>query len=97
MDAYNRLTNDLLMQIPLPAYSGTAADWSPGTIGAPYVNVGSVRNRGFDLHLNSTNITKGDFSWSTDFISHNKNKILKLNTDGASFTWKDLRPRTDSF
>lgn len=93
VDAYNRLTNDLLMQIPLPAYSGTAADWSPGTIGAPYANVGSVRNRGFDLHLNSTNITKGDFSWSTDFtVSHNKNKILKLNTDGASLLGKIYGP-----
>lgn len=93
VDVYNRLTNDLLMQIPLPAYSGTAADWSPGTIGAPYANVGSVRNRGFDLHLNSTNITKGDFSWSTDFtVSHNKNKILKLNTDGASLLGKIYGP-----
>lgn len=84
IDAYNRLTNDLLMQIPLPAYSGTTTDWTPG-IASPYVNIGSVRNRGFDLHLNSTNITEGDFSWSTDFtLSHNKNKIIKLNTDGAS-------------
>jgi len=86
IDAYNRLTNDLLMQIPLPAYSGTTTDWTPG-IGSPYVNIGSVRNRGFDLHLNSTNITRGDFTWSTDFtLSRNKNKILKLNTDGASLT-----------
>ncbi|WP_100615350.1 SusC/RagA family TonB-linked outer membrane protein [Confluentibacter citreus] len=86
VDAYNRLTNDLLMQIPLPAYSGTTTDWTPG-IGSPYINIGSVRNIGFDLHLNSTNITKGDFTWSTDFtLSHNKNKILKLNTDGASLT-----------
>lgn len=87
VDVYNRLTNDLLMQIPLPAYSGTTAEWSIGAIGAPYINIGSVRNRGFDLHLNSTNITKGDFTWSTDFtLSRNKNKILKLNTDGASLT-----------
>jgi TonB-linked SusC/RagA family outer membrane protein len=93
VDAYNRLTNDLLMQIPLPAYSGAAADWSPGSIGAPYINIGSVRNRGFDLHLNSTNITKGDFSWSTDFtLSHNKNKILKLNTDGASLLGRIYGP-----
>ena len=86
VDVYNRLTNDLLMQVPLPAYSGTTTDWTPG-IGAPFVNIGSVRNRGFDLHLNSTNITKGDFSWSTDFtVSHNKNKVMKLNTKGASLT-----------
>ena len=43
--------------------------------------------------MNSTNITKGDFSWSTDFtVSHNKNKILKLNTDGASLLGKIYGP-----
>lgn len=84
-DVYNRLTDGLLMQIPLPAYSGTTTEYSPGSIGAPYINIGSVRNRGIDLHLNSTNINNGDFTWSTNFtLSHNKNKVLKLNTDGAS-------------
>jgi len=89
VDVYNRYTDGLLMQIPLPLYSGTTTDWSPGSILAPYINIGVVRNRGIDLHLNSKNITAKDFSWSTDFtLSHNKNKVLKLNTDGASLPGK---------
>ncbi|MBZ4040861.1 SusC/RagA family TonB-linked outer membrane protein [Flavobacterium hibisci] len=84
VDVYNRLTDGLLLQIPLPAYAGISPEYSPGVINSPYVNIGSVRNRGIDLHINSRNMT-GDFTWSTDFtLSHNKNKVLKLNTDGAS-------------
>lgn len=87
VDVYNRLTDGLLLQLPLPLYSGTTTQWSPGAIAAPSVNVGTVRNRGVDFHLSSRNIVRSgdDFNWSTDFtLSHNKNKVLKLNTDGAS-------------
>jgi len=85
VDVYNRLTEGLLMQIPLPFYSGTTAGWSPGSINAPFINIGTVRNRGIDFHINTKNITTKNFSWSSDFtLSHNKNKVLKLNTDGAS-------------
>ncbi|MBF4488109.1 TonB-dependent receptor [Flavobacterium sp. CSZ] len=85
LDVYNRVTNNLLMQIPLPFYSGTTAGWSPGAIYAPFINIGAVRNRGLDFHINTKNMTTKVFSWSSDFtLSHNKNKVLKLNTDGAS-------------
>ncbi|MCD0465263.1 TonB-dependent receptor [Flavobacterium sp. ENC] len=87
VDVYNRLTDGLLIQIPLPLYSGTATGYSPGSIAAPFINVGTVRNRGIDLHLSSRNITRSgdDFNWTTDFtLSHNQNKVLKLNTDGAT-------------
>ena len=84
VDVYNRLTDGLLIQIPLPLYSGTSGT---GAIAPPFINVGTVRNRGLDLHLSSRNIIGNgeDFNWTTDFtLSHNKNKVLKLNTDGAS-------------
>jgi TonB-linked SusC/RagA family outer membrane protein len=85
VDFYRRFTDGLLLQIPLPLYSGTATGYSPGSIGAPYVNIGAVDNRGIDLRLSSKNITTKDFSWSTNFtLSHNKNKVKRLNTDGAS-------------
>ncbi len=84
VDVYNRMTDGLLMQIPLPLYSGTIVGYSPGAINAPYVNIGQVRNRGIDFHLSSKNMERGDFTWTTDFtLSHNKNKVMKLNTDGA--------------
>jgi TonB-dependent starch-binding outer membrane protein SusC len=85
IDFYERRTDGLLMQIPLPLYSGTKVNYSPGAINSPSVNIGSVVNRGFDMQLNINAISKKDFSWRTDFtLSHNKNEVLKLNTEGAS-------------
>jgi len=85
VDFYNRKTDGLLMQIPLPFYSGTAVGWSPGALDAPYVNVGTINNKGFDFKISSTNIQGKSFTWKTDVtVSRNINKVLKLNTDGAS-------------
>lgn len=42
-------------------------------------NIGSVRNSGIELTLNTQNIVKDNFQWNTSFnIAHNRNKILKL-------------------
>jgi len=85
LDIYNRLTNKLLLQLPLPLYSGTTTGYSPGALQAPYVNVGSMRNRGFDFRISSTNINTKNFSWKTDFtVTHNVNKILKLGAGGSA-------------
>lgn len=85
VDFYNRRTDDLLMQIPLPAYTGTATGWSPGALAAPWVNVGSINNKGFDFRISSTIVKNGNFSWKTDLtVSRNINEVIKLNTDGAS-------------
>ncbi|OQP60528.1 SusC/RagA family TonB-linked outer membrane protein [Niastella vici] len=85
LDYYNRKTDGLLMKIPLPTYSGVATGYSPGAMESPYVNVGSISNKGFDLRISAQMIRKKNFSWKTDFVaSHNINEILKLNTDGAS-------------
>ncbi|MEI3798831.1 MULTISPECIES: SusC/RagA family TonB-linked outer membrane protein [unclassified Chitinophaga] len=85
VDFYNRKTDGLVLQIPLPMYSGTAIGYSPGAMEAPYVNVGTVNNKGFDFRISSTNIKTKNFSWKTDVtVSRNINEVLKLNTDGAS-------------
>ncbi|SEI56190.1 TonB-linked outer membrane protein, SusC/RagA family [Dyadobacter sp. SG02] len=77
VDYYNRVTKDLLLQAPIP--------WSAGQVNANvYENVGSVRNSGFEVSLNTTNIETKNFSWSTNFIfAANVNKILKLNRGNA--------------
>ena len=77
VDYYNRVTKDLLLQAPIP--------WSAGEVNANvYQNVGSVRNSGFEVSLNTTNIETGNFSWTTNFIfAANANKILKLNRGNA--------------
>lgn len=77
VDYYNRVTKDLLLQAPIP--------WSAGEVDANvYQNIGSVRNSGVEVSLNTTNIETRNFTWSTNFIfASNVNKILKLNRGNA--------------
>lgn len=85
VDFYNRKTDGLVLQIPLPLYSGTSIGYAPGALDAPYVNIGTVNNKGFDFRISSTNIKRKNFTWKTDVtVSRNINEVLKLNTDGAS-------------
>ncbi|WPV65380.1 TonB-dependent receptor [Chitinophaga sp. LS1] len=85
LDFYNRRTDGLVLQIPLPMYSGTAIGYSPGSMDAPYVNVGMVNNKGIDFRISSTSIKTQNFTWKTDItVSRNINEVLRLNTDGAS-------------
>lgn len=76
-DFYNRVTKDLLLQAPIP--------WSAGlNNNYVYINVGSVRNRGFELNLSTVNVQSRNFTWTTNFIfSTNNNKILKLKDGNA--------------
>ncbi len=85
-DYYNKLTDGLLLSVPLPLYSGTvpSTGYSPGALAAPNENVGSVRNHGIELTVSSVNMRHKDFSWSTNFtVSHNINRVLSL-TSGNS-------------
>ncbi|GAC1591621.1 MAG: hypothetical protein NVS3B25_11240 [Hymenobacter sp.] len=44
-----------------------------------FQNVGSVRNRGAELGLNSRNIVSAGLTWNTSFnVSYNQNVVLKL-------------------
>jgi len=82
-DVYDRETHGLLLKVPLPLYTGTAAGYSPGTMVAPYANVGSVSNKGFDFQISSTNINSKNFSWKSSFtLSRNINKVLDLGSGG---------------
>jgi len=69
-DYYHKYTYDLLLQEPVPVLSGFSS---------VYKNAGAVSNRGFELLLNSTNISTQNFNWQTTFtISHNRNRVEKL-------------------
>lgn len=76
-DFYSRTTKDLLLQTPIPWSAGMGRNYV-------YLNVGSVRNTGIELSLNTVNIETENFKWSTNFIfASNKNKVLKLNDGNA--------------
>lgn len=87
VDFYDRKTDGLLLSLPLPLYSGTvpSTSWNPGSLAAPYKNVGSVSNKGFDFRISTVNVKSNSFTWKSDItVSHNVNKILSLNAEGAA-------------
>lgn len=75
VDVWNRLTSDMLFQDPIPNVLGIPT--------APYVNIGEMKNTGFDLELGFNNfVSPSAFKYSVNAtISHYSNEILKLATD----------------
>ena len=74
-DIYKRVTPNLLLNAALPYVNGIES--STG-----FKNVGKLENKGLELTLNTVNIQKRNFNWSSSFnISFNKNKIVSL-TEG---------------
>jgi TonB-linked SusC/RagA family outer membrane protein len=68
-DFYDKNTNDLLLNRPLPRTSGFTSITQ---------NVGRMRNTGFEFNLNTTNF-KGAFTWTTNFqIARNINTVVEL-------------------
>jgi TonB-linked SusC/RagA family outer membrane protein len=76
-DAYYKKTTNLLLNVPLPLYTGYQSALE---------NVGSVENKGLEFSLNTENIKSKDFSWrSTIVFSHNASKILSLGQGVSSY------------
>lgn len=82
-EVYNKKTSDLLLYLPIPYSTG---------LNSGIRNVGSVRNNGLELSLNTRNFV-GNFRWETDFnVSFNRNKILDLvgqQITGAGLSLRD--------
>ena len=69
-DGYIKNTKDLLFKTPIPSYTG---------FGTRSENLGSIRNKGLEFALQTVNVERGDWYWSTNFnISFNRNKITSL-------------------
>ncbi|GAB3973486.1 TonB-dependent receptor [Spirosoma terrae] len=82
-DAYRTYKKNLLLNVILPAASG---------FGSSVQNIGEVENKGLELTINSQNIAKGPFQWSTDFnISWNRNKVLALNSESSRIQTSDFQ------
>lgn len=81
-DWYYKKTKDLLLQLPLPAFAGSMGN---GAAQNPWANVGSLRNTGVEMTLNTVNIDTKGFQWRSNFVfSLNRNKVMKLDTETAT-------------
>lgn len=78
VDIYNKKSQDLLFNRELPLEAAGAS---------VRTNVGSVRNRGIEIALTTTNIQTKDWNWETTFtFAHNSNKVLEINGTGNLLT-----------
>lgn len=70
IELYLQNTTDLLLERQLPVVSGFSSVMS---------NVGSTRNKGIEITLNTRNIQNKNFTWTTDItFSANKEEIVEL-------------------
>ncbi|QCX02418.1 TonB-dependent receptor [Aggregatimonas sangjinii] len=72
LDYYSIDTEDLILRNSgLPEYAGLLSN--------PFQNVGEINNTGFEVTLNTKNVVKENFSWSTDLNwSTNTVEVVKL-------------------
>lgn len=70
VDVYTATTSDVLVQRAIPSISGNSSVWD---------NIGGMKNHGVEVSLETHNIKKSDFTWTTSFVfALNRNKITKL-------------------
>lgn len=80
VDVYNRNVQDLLLNVPLPLYSGTTGI---GALRNPIDNIGSLNNRGVEMALSTVNLERDGFQWKTDAVfTMNRNNITELAQEG---------------
>jgi TonB-linked SusC/RagA family outer membrane protein len=85
VDVYSKTSAALLLDVQLPYTSGFTS---------VIRNVGSVRNRGVELNLNTVNLN-GAFRWETNFnIAFNKNRVMKLDQGKDIITDDGFSPPT---
>jgi TonB-linked SusC/RagA family outer membrane protein len=70
VDVYRKKTTNLLLNAHIPTSYGFTSIFK---------NIGSVRNEGLEITLNTINISQKNFSWSSNFnIAFNSNEVLAL-------------------
>lgn len=78
---YDKVTSDLVLQVPLALTSGFSSQ---------YRNVGELSNRGVELSLSTANVQGRNFTWNSRLLfARNRNRIEQLNqaTDTITFEY----------
>ncbi|WP_325645103.1 TonB-dependent receptor [Chitinophaga sp.] len=71
-DVYYKYTSDVLLQLPKAGVSGFTSIYS---------NAGEISNKGYEIGINTTNISTRNFTWTSSLnIAGNTNRIEKLPT-----------------
>ena len=72
-DVYDRLTDDMLLDVKVPQTSGFSTN---------FMNAGSMKNSGVEFQIDGDLVSTNDFVWTLGFnLAHNKTEILDLAVD----------------
>jgi len=72
LEGYMAYTSDLLLDVQTPRHTG---------YNTRFANVGKTSNRGVEFSVETRNMEKPNFSWSSMFsISHNKQRVENIGT-----------------
>src|SRR5690606_11000716 len=70
LEIYHKKTVDLLSELDVSRTTGDTRVWR---------NLGTTENKGVELTIESVNVRKPRFQWTTSAnISHNRNRLLEL-------------------
>lgn len=76
LELYDRKTVDLILNQKIPSVTGFSQ---------VIANVGEIGNKGVELTLNTINIARSNFEWSSTLtFTRNRNKLLSLYGDGQT-------------
>ncbi|MEM9686162.1 MAG: TonB-dependent receptor, partial [Bacteroidota bacterium] len=81
VEVYNKTSKDFLYQLPLPIYltGPSGGEGYLAGIGAPFVNLGEMNNKGIDISIGYSTLKTNNFSWTSGFnISHYRNEVTNL-------------------
>jgi TonB-dependent starch-binding outer membrane protein SusC len=85
IDAFRKVTTDMLMAIRLGTFSGIGPNWDD--INTPLANDGKMTNTGIEFSITSSNIQSKNLTWKTTLnFSHYKNVLNYLNSPDAVLT-----------
>jgi TonB-dependent SusC/RagA subfamily outer membrane receptor len=85
MSLYRQKTTDALMRVP--------QDPSLGFIDGQIINIGTIRNHGYEVALRGTPYKRGEFSWELGLTaSGNKSEMADLGGGPPVFVGADLAP-----
>lgn len=90
IEYYTRTTTDLLFRVPISSTNGLTSYLD---------NIGEMKNKGWEISVNSINIrTRCGFSWTTNFnFTSNINKITKLENDASIVSGRYIREVGNDF
>ncbi len=76
---YDRTTDDLVLSVPLPPSTGFQSQFQ---------NVGELKDRGFEMTLETVNVDRQDLRWTTRLqLARNQNEVQTLRTPGDTLTF----------